>query len=205
METLATMIARTLEVTRRPELTALTTNAVRTATLRAHHVDFFPRDKVAHRYTYTPSSSAKYYDVADVSTILVRNRGIKSSTGIDAVTNLPVEQFEYREVDDMYDDYRRLRSSVYNLIGDTFRFYPALATGQLDIFHFQNPALGADTDPTPYSSWIATMYPEQMAMWAAAIVMARVGFTSVARQMQEDEIKPFKEQLVASHLLGNIA
>lgn len=204
METLATMIARILEITRRPELTALTTNAARTATLRAHHVDFFPRDKVAHRHTYTPSSSTRFYDLPDASTVLVRNRGIKGLMGIDATTNVPVEQFEYREVDDMYDDYKNLRQHAFNLIGDTLRFYPALATGQLDIYHFQNPALGDALDASPYNSWIANMYPEQLATWAAAIVLARVGFAQIARTMQEDEIKPFKEQLIASHLLGNI-
>lgn len=204
METLATMTARTLEISRRPELMALTTNAVRSATLRAHHVDFFPRDKVSHRYTYVPSSSARFYDLPDASTVLVRNRGIKGLLGIDAVTNLPVEQFEYREVDDMYDDYQRLRYHAYSLIGDTLRFYPMQPTGQLDIFHFQNPALGAADDPAPYHSWIADMYPEQVATWAAAVVLARAGFAQIARGMHEDEIKPFKEQLVASHLLGNI-
>lgn len=200
METLATMIARIYEITRRPELAALTTNAARTATLRAHHVDFFPRDKVAHRYTYTPSSSSRFYEVPDVSTVLTRNRGIKGLMGIDPAVNLPIEQFEYREVDDMYDEYRSLRYHAFNLIGDTLRFYPANATGAADIFYFQNPDLGTDT----YNSWIANMYPEQVATWAAAIVLARTGFRQIAGDMQREEITPFKEQLIASHLLGNI-
>ena len=44
MTTFAELESLVIEQTRRPEISSVTKAAIRTATLRAHHTDFFPRD-----------------------------------------------------------------------------------------------------------------------------------------------------------------
>jgi hypothetical protein len=199
MTTFAELQALVEEQTRRPEIPAVTKAAIRTATLRAHHTDFFPKDVAVGTLTYTPDI-ATFRDFTNISSSFSRLRTLKTVEGLDSVTMAPAEAFEYRELDDVYDADGTRRPSIYNVIGDTLRIYPQLQTGMLQIFYYQNP----NTVDANYSSWIANTYPDELAAWAAAIVFARTGFAEMANEFQRNHIQPFKEMLVASHLLGNV-
>lgn len=201
MTTFAELETLVIGQTRRPEIPAVTKAAIRTATLRAHHTDFFPRDLVSGALTWEVNNSALFQDFQSVSNILVRMRSIKFIYGNDAVTSVPVEKLEYRDTDDIYDSDGVLRPSVYNLIGDTLRCYFQQPTGLATVFYYRNPLI-ADAQ---YSSWIADAYPDELAAWAAAIVFARTGYAEMAQEFQRNHITPFKEMLIASHLLGNVS
>lgn len=200
MTTFAELEALVIEQTRRPEVTSITQSAIRTATLRAHHVDFFKRDLAIGLLSYTPSSSAYFYDIANIHSTLLRLRGLQLLQSVDATTSTPVENLEYRDVDDMYDSNGDRRLSVYNMIGNTLRVYPQLSTGVMTAYYFQNPVVSS----VGYSSWIANDFPDELAMWAAAIVFARTGFAEMAADFQKNHITPFKESLIASQLFGNV-
>ena len=200
MTTFAELEALVIEQTRRPEVTSITQSAIRTATLRAHHVDFFKRDLAIGLLSYTPSSSAYFYDIANIHSTLLRLRGLQLLQSVDATTSTPVENLEYRDVDDMYDSNGDRRLSVYNMIGNTLRVYPQMTTGVMHAYYFQNPVVSS----VGYSSWIANDFPDELAMWAAAIVFARTGFAEMAADFQKNHITPFKESLIASQLFGNV-
>lgn len=187
--------------TKRPDISTVTSAAIRTATLRAHHVDFFPRDVVLGTLLFTPSSTAYHYDIANLSSTLVRLRSLKNIQAIEVATGRPVESLEYRDSDDLYDSDGNRRLSVYTLIGDTLRIYPMLATGQLSAFYYRNP----NVTGLEYSSWIADTYPDELAMWAAAIVFARTGFAEMAADFNRTHVQPFREILINSHLLGTVS
>jgi hypothetical protein len=201
MTTFAELEALVVAQTRRPEVPDITRAAIQNAVLRAHHVDFFPRDLRSAPITYTPSSGAIYYDVPDLSSTLSRLRALKFLQSLDNATFAPVEKLEYRESDDLYTSDLTRRQSMYTLIGDTLRVYPQAATGRLEAFYYQNPAVGTGT----LTSWIADTYPDDLAMWAAGIVFSRTGFAEMARDVQETHVKPFKELLISSHLLGTVS
>lgn len=201
MTTFAELETLVIGQTRRPEIPAVTKAAIKSATLRAHHADFFPRDLNTTLLTYTPSSTAILYDFPSIHATLVRLRSLQFLQGIDAATSAPVENLEYRTADDLFDSDGNRRPHVYTLIGATLRIYPVQATGATNAFFFQNP----DVTEAGYSSWIADTYPDELAMWASAIVFARTGFLDMANQYSENHIKPFKEMLIDSHLLGNVS
>jgi hypothetical protein len=201
MTTFAEMEALVVAQTRRPEIPAVTRAAIKSATLRAHHVDFFPRDLASAPLTYAVGNGAGYYDIANLSTIISRLRAPTFIHCIEPATFRPIEKLDYRDADDVYDSAGNGRLSAYTLIGDTLRIYPQLATGRLELFYYKNP----DTSTVLYESWIATTYPEEVAMWAAGIVFARTGFAEMAAEFKKDHVNPFREMLVSSHLLGNVA
>lgn len=200
MTTFAEMEALVVGQTRRPEVPAITQAAIRTATLRAHHTDFFYRDLAPGNLSYTPLSGAQFYDIPDITTMLPKLRSLQTLKGLETATITPVEKLEYRELQDLYDSDNYLRPSVYTLIGDTLRIYPQLHTGLLGVSYYKNPV----TTDAGYSSWIANEYPDDLAMWAAAIVFARTGFAEMAADFQRTHIAPFKEQLLSSYLLGSV-
>jgi hypothetical protein len=199
MTTFAEMEALVVGQTRRPEVTAVTQAAIRTATLRAHHTDFFPRDLAPGTLSYTPLSGAQYYDLPDLTTLLPKLRSLQSLKSVDS-TGKPIENFEYRELQDLYDSDNVLRTSMYTMIGDTLRVYPQVSTGLLATTYYKNPVV----TEAGYSSWVANEYPDELAMWAAAIVFARTGFAEMAQDFQRTHVQPFKELLVASHLFAAV-
>ena len=199
MTTIVELRDLTIELTKRPELVSLTESAVRTATLRAHHTDFFRRDLKVANFSYTLTGCC-FYDFPDISTVCERLRTLKNVYTI-TTTGLQTEQLDYRESDDLYDADGILRPYIYTLVGDTLRIFPVNATGALSVYYFQNPNVAAGA----YSSWIADTYPDDLAGWAAAIVMSRTGFLELADRYQEQYVKPLKQQLIASHLLGVVS
>lgn len=200
MTTFAELRDLTISLTKRPELVDITESAVRTATLRAHHTDFFRRDLQLAQVPYTVQPEAYYYDFPNVSSTLLRLRTIKNVYSITQSGGHQTEQLEYRESDDLYDRDGNPRRYVYTLIGDTLRCYFDIPTGIAQVYYFQNPV----TASIGYNSWIADTYPDDLAGWAAAIVLARSGFLELANNYQEQYVKPLKEQLLSSHLLGSV-
>ena len=201
MTTFAEMESLVTAQTRRPDVSAITKAAIKSATLRAHHVDFFPRDLATYNLTYTPLSTSVLYDFPNIQNTLTRLRSLKFVQSIDAVNSTPTEILSYRDADDIYDSDGNRRLSIYTLIGATLRIYPQSATGVATAYYFQNP----DTAELTYSSWIADTYPEELAMWAAGIVFARTGFLEAAKEFQDTHVKAFREMLIDSHLLGNVS
>lgn len=199
MTTFAELQALVEEQTRRPEIPSITKAAIRTAILRAHHSDFFPKDVAVGTLTYVPDS-AIFRDFPNISSSFTRLRSLKTVQGLDSVSMAPVESFEWREADDVYDADGTRRPSIYNVIGDTLRVYPQVQTGLLQAFYYQNP----NTSEAFLTSWIADTYPDELAAWASAIVFARTGFAEMAQDFQRNHILPFKEMLVNSHLLGTV-
>lgn len=201
MTNFADMRNLVVSFTKRPELVALTDQAIRMATLRAHHVDMFPRDRAFAVFTYTPPVSGLFVDITNLYTEAPLFRIADFMQSEDVSTSSPTENLEYVDTyKEFWDNDNVLRSSVFTHIGDTLRVRFAAPTGRAALYYFKNP----NTQVGTYASWIADLYPEEVAMWAAAIVWARTGNVEQARITQEMHLLPFKDLLVSSHLVGKI-
>ena len=75
-----------------------------------------------------------------------------------------------------------------------------MPTGTIDVAYFRNP----NTSELQFSSWIADEYKEELAHWAAAIVFARSVFQDMAAELQQTHIAPFKQELIANYLNGDV-
>lgn len=196
MTTFAELYAATLEHTKRPELQGITESAIRTAVLRAHHVDFFSRDLKTGLLTYTISNSAQFYDFPNISVTMPNMRTPKHIYEVSE-TGQPVNRVNFCDTDDLLDECGQLKRGVYHMIGDTLRVYPLATTGRAELYYYANPVISGNT---VLQSWIADAYKEEVARWAAAIVFTRSGFIEMANKYNDDYIKPFKDTLVQSHM-----
>lgn len=199
MTTITDLQSLVVQRTGRPELVALTRTAIRTATLRAHHTDFFPRDGLRQTLEYTVDGSKVYADISDLYTAIPALRAVKTVYCVGGTNNALTEQLEYRTAGDEYDHEGRLRLGIYVIHGG-MRIYPRVQTGKILVVGFAQPVIS----DAAYSSWIADMYPEEIAAWAAAIVLQRTGAMEQAQALQRESVVPFKELLIESHLLAGI-
>lgn len=200
MTTFAEMQAAVIEKTKRPELTDLTSSAIRMATTRAHQVDFFRRDQALGTLNYTVDTSQIFVDIANVFNTLTRLRQFDFVQCIDLTTLQPSENLEFRDFKDFWNGDNELRQSVFTLIGSTLRVHPQVQTGRFSVVYYQNPDVATAT----YSSWIADSHMDELAFWAAGIVWARTGNTEQARIAQTLHVEPFKEMLITSYLTAKV-
>lgn len=199
MTTFADMQALVREITKRQELVGIIDGAIRMATIRAHNVDFFKRDRAIKPLTYSiPPSESVWVDIANISTALPRLRAFEKVYSVDQATLTPVEELTL--TNQFFDQTNTLKWHVFDLIGDTLRVRAQRVTGRFDVYYYQNP----DVTSAAYFSWIANEFPEEVAYWAAGIVWARTGNVEQARITQEQHVMPFKDLLVATFLLNSV-
>jgi hypothetical protein len=201
MTTFAEMQAEVIANTKRPELVTLTDSAIKMATLRAHHVDFFPRDSANALLTYTvPVGNEFFTDIPDIFTLVPQLRTSAWAQGEDTTTFVPNENLEYVvEYKNFWDEYNELRSSVFTLMGETMRMRFLAPTGRARLYYYKNPIVTSGG----YSSWIADLHKEELAKWAAAIVWQRSGFQEIAASMQAT-VNDLKSLLVESYLSSKV-
>lgn len=198
--TFADMTALVYGITKRPELIALTEAAVRTATLRAHHSDFFPRDRSSMTLTYTPAASGSFNDLTGVYTQAPLFRAPEFLQSEDSTSFVATENLEWvSSFKNFYDDLNQVKMSVFTFIGETLKASFASATGRARLFYYKNPTVTS----AGYSSWIADLHPDEVAQWAAGIVWARTGNQEMANQAQEATTM-FKADLVSSYLMNKV-
>ena len=200
MTTFADLLTLTAEISRRPELVSMTKAAIRAATLRAHLTDFFTRDAWVARLSYVAPSAVSYADVTDIYAAIPKLRAVKFVQCVNPATGAPSENLEYRDVNDTYDTKGVLRQNCYTLQGTVLRIYPFLMTGLIDVHCYTLPIVTEGG----YNSWIANDFPEEIATWAASIVLHRTGALEQATQMLKLQVLPFKELLVESYQLPTV-
>lgn len=202
MTTFAEMRTKVIDLTKRPELVALTDYAIRMATLRAHAVDFFPRDQASTVFTYTiPSGNTLFVDITNLYTVAPLFRTADFLQGEDSVTLNPAENLEYvSDYKDFYDEYNVLRSSVFTQMGENIRARFIGATGRARLFYYKNPDVAVAT----YASWIANLHSDELAMWAAGIIWQRTGFQEQASTVSRETIPQFKDILITSYLSSKV-
>jgi len=193
---LADLVTNVTALTKRNGIDGITKHAIRTAIRQAHSLDFFRGDLSTGSLSYTASTTPTY-DIANFTASLPRCRALDTVMGYD-VTNTPVESFEYRDTDDLYDSDNIRRPSVYTVIGSTMRIAPLKPTGIIKVTFFQLPDLSDDN----FASWIVEKYQYEIEAWAAQIVHARVGNESISNSMLTQSVQPFKAELVANELLA---
>jgi len=188
--------------TKRPELVAVTDSAIRMATLRAHGVDFFPRDLSSFVATYTvPSGLQIFVDIPNIYTSAPLLRTLNYMVGEDAVSLQPVEILEHKnELKDFWDVDSQLLTSVFTQLGENIRARFGNPTGRATVYYYRNPDIAELT----YSSWIADMHIDELAQWAAGIVWSRTGFLEQASDTQKQHVMPFKDYLVTSYLSSKV-
>lgn len=196
MTTLTDLITRVGAITGRPELTALTKIAIRTATIRAHCTSFFPRDAFVQTVAYAVDGTSAWVSAGNIFTLIPTLRQLKHVQCVDPLTGSVTEELKFMEVDDTYDTNRGwLKDSICKLEGANLMLHCRAQTGAIKLYGYTLPVV---TDEG-YSSWIANSYPDELAHWAAAIVQFRSGNQEIAGASMKTNIEPFKMLLIESH------
>lgn len=175
------LLGEVYTITNRPDLEAETSMAVRAATLKLHHIDFFPRDLVEQHVVF---DAADYFQVLAYKDLFARFRALSYARKYE---NGDATQFlKVITPTDLFDGYGYTKENVCYLAGEVIQIRSHTEISELLVGYYQNPL----TVPDDYSSWINDLYPFAIITEAAAAVFKMIG---------KDEENSLYRQMAAEH------
>lgn len=181
-----------ITLTNRPDLVAETQAAVRAAILRAHHLDFFPKDLYENYYQF---SSPYFFQTLPLN-LIPNFRAIKYIRKYYSQNFLPVPPYPLPAGVDrfgIYDPGANLPDGRYFKIIDPKESLDSYGLNKIDVAYlagqqiniksgdaFQIALVGAYVHPivteVGFNSWVASEYPYAIVFDAAAVVFKTIGY-----------------------------
>ena len=182
------LLADVYTITNRPDLVNATKLAIRSATLKAHQIDFFYKDLFETGITFL---TAEYQQVLAYKELVPRWRAFKYLR-ISDINGTDTDKFlTLITPDSVLDDYAVNRENVVYFTGLEFKTRTLAKSQYFLLGCYLNPI----TAETGYSSWIAEEYPFAIIFEAAAQVFKGIGFdeqVAVYRNMCAEQYASLK-------------
>jgi hypothetical protein len=187
---LASLTADVITLTNRPDLVGETSLAIRAATLKAHHSDFYYKDlyETGIQFDFSLAQQSLEY-----KTVLPRWRALKYLRPYDNSVTPGVAQGELEVIspDNIFDSYSVTKENVCYVAGLELQIRTLAAWQYFLLGCYLNP----DVTAVGYSSWIADEHPFAIVYEAAAIVFKSIGYDEMDaryRQMVQEEYAELK-------------
>lgn len=193
MATRAEIIADVYSLTKRPDLVAETDVAVRAATLKAHHSDFFPKDLFETGIQWNPTD---YIQELDYRNLIPRWRAFKYLRKAE-VTGEGGKFFDLILPEQVLDSYNITRDDVCYLAGEVLKIRSSSLDSYMLLGCYLNPVI----TETGYSSWIALDCPYAIVYDAAATIFKTIGFDEqerTYRNLVAEQYAYLKQNVVAN-------
>lgn len=191
MATFAELVADVKTLTNRPDLDAEIKVAVKAATLKAHHSDFYPKDlyEVGLEWT-TPA----YIQSLDYRSVFPQWRSFKYLRKY--ASSVPGDFFTIITPEQTIDGYGFNRDNVCYIAGEQLEIRSSTQDDYMLIGLYQNPNISE----TAYSSWIAIDHPYAIVYEAVRSVFKMIGFDEQAAQIKQEVAEQF--QLLKQNVVG---
>lgn len=195
MATFTELVNDVCIITNRPDLVAETKLAVKTATLKAHHSDFFPKDIFEDGLLFT---SSDYIQNLDYRTLVPRWRALKYLRKYDIISNSPGIELDIISVDQVFDSYKSAKLDVCYLAGAFININSSTKENCYLFGCYIQPNITEDN----YTSWIALDAPYAIEFEAARLIFKQIGFDEQSAAYEKLVMEQFME-LKSNNLLVN--
>lgn len=178
MATFAELVADTYTLTNRPDLVGETALAVKAATLKMHHSDFYPKDLTE---TAIEWAVPDYYQSLEYRTLFPRWRAFKFLRKYDSAASSPGKFFTLLTPEQILDRYGIEKTDICYLAGEMMEIKSSTQDQYMLLSYYQQPV----TSESGYDSWIALDHPFAIVYEAARMIFKQVGFDEQASQMNQ--------------------
>lgn len=172
-----TLITEVYNLTNRPDLVNETKSAVKAATLKAHHSDFYSKDIYETGIQFeTPG----YIKSLDYPSLISNFRALKY---IRRVTDANDDFGTFIEVltpDALLDSYGCNKSDVAYVAGRIIEIRSAVQFDKILLGCYVSPLVGDAT----YNSWVAELFPFTIVYEAARVVFKTIGYDEQSAQYE---------------------
>ena len=195
MSTYSNLVADVIIITNRPDLVDLTKLAVRHATLKAHKLDFFPKDLYETGIEWqTPA----YIQSLEYRNLIPRWRAFKYLRKYDFTTSpgTPGDLFTMITPELILDSYEFQKDNVCYLAGESIEIRSNTLDAHMLLGCYRHP----DTTETSYDSWVALDQPSAIVHEAARYVFKQIGYDEQATEQRNEVIDQYA--LLKQEIIG---
>lgn len=171
-------------ITGRPDLEAETKSAIKAATLRAHHTDYYSKDIYE---TGVKFESPAYTQSLDYIALIGNFRALKYIRKIDENTMQAGDFIQVAMPEQLFDEYGAECTDVCYVAGRVIEIKSSTQISTLLIGAYVDPIIVEQQ----YSSWIAELYPFAIIYEACRILYTTIGDQARARGFREQVAQEF--------------
>jgi len=167
---LSELVTEVYAFTTRPDLVEKTKSAVKAATLKMHHVDFFDRDLHENGINLGASLNIQNFEYKALFPLW---RALKYIRYLDITTTpaTPGDFFDVIAPEQVLDSYKVTKTNVCYLAGANLQINGLAAFQYILLGHYEHP----DITDAGYNSWIAQEHPYAIIYEAARNVCKFIG------------------------------
>lgn len=183
MATFAELTSDVYAITNRPDLVSETRLAIKAATLKAHHSDYYPKDLYETGISW---DNVGYIQTLDYRRLVPRWRAFKY---LRKYTNgNPGEFFKLLTPEMTLDSYSVNKENVCYLAGDSLEIRSSSHDSYMLLACYIHPQL----DPADFKSWIALDHPYAIVYEAARSVFKQIGWDEQAAQIKQEVAEQYQ-------------
>lgn len=178
-----------IAITNRPDLVDQTKLAIRSATLKAHHSDFYPKDLFETGIEWSAPALLQSLEYKAVVPLWRSFKYLRKYTN-----GTPNTFFTMLTPEETLDDYGVNRENIVYLAGS----FIEIRSTTLDQYMLLGCYIHPDVKEATYTSWIAEDHPFAIVYEAAANVFKQTGYDeqfAVYRDLKNQEYEILKQEV----------
>lgn len=177
MTTFNDLLTLVYELTNRPDLSGITTSAIRAATLKAHQTDFYSKDIYE---TGVEFDTSDYRQSLDYYNLISNFRALSYFKRVEGATDDVGKFIEIVTPAEVLDSYGHNRTDIAYVAGRVLEVRSSVSFKYALMGAYVFPIVIADDS---FSSWIAELYPFAIVYEAARVVFKAIGYDEQSAQM----------------------
>lgn len=172
------LVAEVMELTRRPDLQTRTEQAVRAATLKAHHSDFFYKDLYEQSVEFGQEYYIQNFLPTDIFTNFRKAKYVRFWNG--DVNGYAGAFLEPIQIENALDDYGCNKTNVFYMAGQLLQIRTSAPIKRCLFGAYLHPQI---IPANSYCSWIAKEYPYAIIYEAARVIFKGIGLDQQTSEM----------------------
>jgi hypothetical protein len=172
--------AEVLAIIKRPDLVSRVDAAIKAATLKMHHSDFFYKDLVEVPIQFTDVQFIQNFVPSEILSNYRKVKYIRIWQG--GANGIPGPFLEHIQIENSTDGYNYIKENVFYMAGTKLQIRTAYGLQHVLFGSYVHPIVS----PTEsYSSWIAEEYPYAIVYEAVRTIFRSIGFSEQANEFAQ--------------------
>lgn len=189
------LVAEVITLTRRPDLVERTQQAVRAATLKAHHRDFFYKDLKEESIEFGQEFYIQNFLPTDIFPNFRKAKYIRFWIGDELPNGRPGPFMTPIGIENSIDLYNYDKTNVFYMAGELLQIRTCAPIKRCLFGAYLHPII---TPVNKYCSWIAKEYPFAIIYEAARVIFKSIGMDQQTGEMTQLTAEEYRNLMISN-------
>lgn len=189
----AQLQAEVLDIVKRPDLVSRVETAIKAATLKMHHSNFFYKDLIEVPVQFTTPGFIQNFVPSELLPNFRKAKYIRVWQG--GTQGRPGPFLQHIQIENSVDSYNYIKDNVFYMAGTKLQIRTPYALQHVLFGAYVHPVVTPKED---YKSWIADEYPYAIIYEAVRTIYRSIGFTEQANEFGQLAAEVLSEITISS-------